>query len=136
MRVLRWVICIPAGFLASLLLGAVVLTVANAVGGANWYVWMASGTVSAVAFFAVSLWLAPARTPALKWALVSIVAVLGAMALLGPILVRHEPIRAIAGVAMVFVAVAYSRMSVAQLQADIAGTTRIGTIDQPNATDH
>jgi len=122
MRTLRWIVCIPAGFLASLILGALAQTVGSAFGGAGWYVWLIGGAASAFAFFGVAFRVAPSRSPALKWALVAVVGGLGLMAAVGPLLAWREPVRAFAGFAMVFMAVSYAKMSVAQIEADIAQT--------------
>lgn len=124
MRTVRWIVCIPAGFLASVILGAAASWITDAFGGAGWYIWLVSGAASAFAFFWIAFHVAPARTSALKWAVVVIVGLLGLMAAVGPLLVQREPARAFAGVAMIFMAIAYARVSVAQVEADIAETIR------------
>ena len=123
MLFLRWIICIPAAFVGSILLGAIATDVVNAFGVVNWYAWFVSGAASAFAFFWISFRIAPARPPILKWAVVLIIAALGLMAAIGPVIVDKEPMRAFAGVAMLFMAVAYSRMRVSEIEADLAATT-------------
>ena len=124
-RVLRWIFCLPLGFVASLLVGAAAAWCTQFLGGNTWYVLMLSGAGSAWAFFFVSMRVAPIATPTLKWVIVAIVSVLGAMAALGPIMANTEPIRFITGVTMVVVAVIYARMSPDAIRADSKAT--IGT---------
>ena len=83
---------------------------------------MTSGVFSAFAFFWVTFRVAPARTPALNWAVIIIVGVLGLMAAAGPLMVNRAPIRALAGLAMVGIAVAYARKPVSKVEADLART--------------
>lgn len=124
MRTVRLILCIPAGFLASVILGAAASWITDAFGGASWYIWMVSGAASAFAFFWIAFHVAPARTSGLKWTVVAIVGLFGLMAALGPLLAQREPARAFAGVAMMFMAITYARMSVAQVEGDIAKTIR------------
>lgn len=124
MRTARWIASIPLGFLASIVVGGICRWVAELFGGDSWYLWMVSGLASAFAFFWTAFRIAPERTRVLKWALVAIVGTLGAMAAAGPLIVQREPISAFSGVAMMFIAFMYSRMSVAQIETDLAQTTR------------
>lgn len=122
MRVIRWILCIPAGFVASVILGALAQMLGTAFGGANWYVWMVGGAASGVAFFWVAFRVAPERTAALKWTVVAIVGLLGLMATLGPLMTRRNTARAFAGVAMVVLATSYARKSVDEVHADLSET--------------
>jgi|GEM_PF-4376542 len=134
MRILRWLLCLPAGLVASVIMGALTQIIGSIItgvagnvshgifggSGAGWYVWLVSGLASAIGFFWAAFRVAPARTRALKWTLVLIVGVLGLMAALGPLMVQREQVRAFAGVAMVLMAVTYSRMSVNQIAVEAA----------------
>ena len=103
MRTLRWILAIPAGFVASWLVGGVAGWASEFLGGSSWYVWMMSGAFSAVAFFATAFRVAPARDKRLSWLLVALVGLLGTMSALGA-LVGKDPISALAGLTMVLFA--------------------------------
>lgn len=120
MRLLRWIICIPAGFLLSILLGAGGYSTARVLVGSGWSAWLVSGTVSALVFFWISFRIAPARPPALKWTLVVLVALLGLTAAIGPVVSGKNPTQAVAGVAMLCAAIGFARMSSAQIEREFA----------------
>jgi uncharacterized BrkB/YihY/UPF0761 family membrane protein len=109
MRSLRYVFALVAGFLASLLAGVLGYSAQEFMGRGTWFAWAVSGAASAVAFFALTYKLAPARPPALKWTLVATVASLGLISALGSLLAGREPVSALAGVAMIACAAAYAR---------------------------
>jgi hypothetical protein len=76
-RMLRWIVCIPAALAASVPAGGILYWLTSFIGGSTWYAWLLSGTALAVAFFAMAFWVAPAPNVALKWALVIIVGAMG-----------------------------------------------------------
>jgi hypothetical protein len=115
-RRLAW---LPLAFIASILAGAAATWMTEFAGGSAWYVWLISGTVSGWMFFYVGLHVVPTTSAFVKWTSVIVVGTLGLMAALGPLMRGSEPVRAIAGAAMILVAVHYARLPVKKIGAEI-----------------
>ena len=119
---LRWASFLPLAFIASVLAGALASWLGELFGGSSWYVWLVSGAASAWCFFYVALHVAPRTSQVVKWTSVAIVAALGLMAALGPLITGRNPISSLAGVVMIGFAVGYSRMPVSAIVADVRKT--------------
>lgn len=120
MTVFRWIVFVPLAFIASVVAGALGHIIGNFFGwmfwGPDiWYAWFMSGLFSAFAFVWVGVNVAPRITGAVKWTLVGLIAVLGAMATLGGFVEGGQTEGSIAGVVMVVVAIAVARMSLSDL---------------------
>jgi uncharacterized membrane protein len=105
MKILRWLLFLPLGFIASVLLGYLATTITDFIGGASWYVWLISGAVSGGAFIIVSLKVAPEENSTSKWLTFVTVTTLGLLSALGPILAGGELASSFAGVAMIGMAI-------------------------------
>jgi uncharacterized membrane protein YfcA len=104
MRTLRWVLALPAGFLASLFAGFAGTWIGNFIGSSSWYTWVISGGLSAMAFFGAAYRVAPAREKRLTWILVGIVGLFGAVSALGALMASTDRFSALAGLTMIVVA--------------------------------
>jgi hypothetical protein len=120
-KAVRWIFFIPLALVSSVLIGALASWLADLFGGSAWYVWLISGVASGWAFFFIALRVAPTRSPVVKWSSVLIVSALGLIAALGPLLTGRNPVSALAGAAMVFLAVYYARLSTDAISADLVG---------------
>lgn len=123
-RFLRWIAFLPLAFGASVLIGAIATWVSTQFGASSWYIWLLSGAASGTAFFLVALHVAPSTSPIVKWTSVTVVGVLGLLATLGPLMTGHEPMRALAGAAMVLLAVYYARRPMTAIRADVDAALR------------
>lgn len=111
MRKIRWILFLPAAFLASLIAGAVGNYATSIVSHSAWFVWAVSGAFSGAAFLWAGSKVSPSSRPSFtKWSLVSVLAVLGAMSLAGGLLVGTDIGSGWAGAVMVVAALAAARV--------------------------
>ena len=115
MNVIRWVIFIPAAFVASVLTGTAGTYIAEHLYSWKWLIWVVSGSFSAGAFIVVGIKTAPRITSAVKWSLFGLLLGLGAVSTIGS-LIGDEPVRAFAGIAMMFIAGVSSMWSVTDIE--------------------
>jgi len=108
LEVIRWVMFLPLGFTASVIVGLIAYYIIDIVGSA-WYVWLVSGAASGVAFISVSLYVAPIINNFSKWSTIIIVGLLGAISAIGSMSGGQEPVAAFAGITLLIVAVSYAR---------------------------
>ena len=120
MRLIRWFLCLPAAFAASVAFGALAWWITHFFGGSTWYSWSSSGAASAVSFFFVAFKVAPRATPHLKWISVLIVGGLGTISALGVLMSGNEIVSSLAGLVMLGTAVYYARRPVTEIQTDVA----------------
>ncbi len=110
MTVLRWILFIPA----AVIVGAVASALFRFVAGLLFpdiVEFVVCGAVGAVAMITVGLRVAPRPSAAVKWTLIAITAVLGALAAVGSLL-GADKLQAAIGVTMFLVASGFSSMSV------------------------
>lgn len=105
MKILRWILFIPLGFIASILFGYIAFILNDFLGASNWYIWLISGAASGGAFIVISLKVAPEENSISKWLTFITVTILGFLSTLGPILTGKDIASSFAGVAIVFMAV-------------------------------
>lgn len=105
MKILRWVLFLPLGFLASFLFGYLVAILNNFFGAASWYVWLASGAASGGAFIIVSLKVAPEENLISKWLIFATVMILGFIEAFVPILSGTDLSKSFAGIGMIIMAI-------------------------------
>jgi hypothetical protein len=108
-QMLRWAVFLPAALIASVLAGAAGNWFAEFSGASAWYIWLVSGALSGAAFFVVAGKIVPRRSQFAKWLSVLIVGALGTMSALGPLIQGQERPRALAGLAMVLIAISQAR---------------------------
>lgn len=105
MKILRWILFLPLGFVASFVFGFLAVMLTNFFGGASWYVWLVSGAASSGAFIIVSLKVAPEENSISKWLTFATVSILGFIEIIGPFLFSTDLSKSFAGVAMVIMAI-------------------------------
>ncbi len=105
MKFLRWALFLPLGFIASVICGYFANLITEVMGGASWYVWLISGAVSGGAFIVVSIKVAPEENKTSKWLTFGTVSILGALSSLGAIMAGKQLVSALAGLAMIAMAV-------------------------------
>lgn len=105
MKILRWILFLPLGFIASILIGYIAFILNDFLGASNWYIWLLSGAASGGAFIVISLKVAPEENSISKWLTFITVAILGFLSAIGPILTGKDIISSFAGIAMIFMAI-------------------------------
>lgn len=124
MTAVRWILAVPAAFVASVVMGFAASFVVSLFGGATWYTLLLSGAGSAWAFFSVSFRVAPRVTPQFKWLVVVLVGSFGAMSAIGS-LTSEEPIGFITGGTMLVLAIAYAKTTPAELQLEVGPSPEV-----------
>jgi hypothetical protein len=81
----------------------------------QWLIWVVSGSFSAGAFFFVGIEIVPRVTHAVKWSLIGLLLGLGAISTIGS-LIGDGPVRAFAGIAMMFIAGVCSMWSLPEIE--------------------
>lgn len=119
MRLLRWIVCLPAGALASLVCGGLAGAFVDRFGDGGWVSSLVSGAVCGGIFFLVTFSVAPERTTVLKWVTVVVVGSIGFLSALGPFLSEGDPLPSITGGAMLAIAVWYGRKPVREIEAEM-----------------
>jgi hypothetical protein len=114
-NIIRWVFFIPAAFVASIFAGAAGTYIAKHLYSWQWLIWVVSGCFSAVVFILVGVRVAPRMTGIVKWSLIGLLLGLGSSSAIGS-LIGHEPVEAIAGIAMTVIALACARLSIPQFE--------------------
>lgn len=115
MTSLRWMAFLPLGFVASVVAGAIGNLVIDQYFQSPWLTWTISGVFSGASFLYVGTEVAPTVNGVVKWVLIAIVGLLGAAALVGPLLSGREPERSLAGAAMIVVALSFTRTRVEEI---------------------
>jgi hypothetical protein len=115
MYILRWALFIPAAFIASMFTGTAGTYIAERSYSWQWLIWVVSGSFSAGAFLLVGIKVVPRITGAVKWSLIGLLLGLGAASTIGS-LMGDEPVRAFAGIVMMFVAGVCSMWSVPEIE--------------------
>lgn len=118
-KAIRWLLWLPLAIAASAAASGAAASFSEFSGGSAWYVWLVSGAVSAWAFFYVALRVAPATSALVKWTSVFVVGAIGLMAALGELMKATEPIRALQGGTMLFLAVCYARLPTSAVKAEV-----------------
>ena len=110
MRILRWIVFLPAAAIVGLIggklgdfLGVLVFH------GKNWAACLFSGFLAGGFFVLAGLKVAPFRNSAVKWILITLCLTFGVMSIIGGFL-RTEPVSAFAGFGMIVVALAFFAM--------------------------
>ena len=109
MIVLRWILFVPAALVAGMLASAIFGFVAGLF-FPNIIEFIVCGAVGAVAMITVGLRVAPKRSSAVKWTLIAITALLGALAALGS-LFGTDKLQAAIGITTFLVAISFSGIS-------------------------
>jgi hypothetical protein len=81
----------------------------------QWFIWVVSGSFSAGAFLLVGIKVVPRVTGAVKWSLIGLLLGLGAVSTIGS-LIGDEPVKAFAGIAMMFIAGVCSMWSLPEIE--------------------
>lgn len=123
MTVLRWISFIPLAFAASLLAGLIGYWFGNffvvryfdlgSFGLAT--AWIVSGLGSGFAFIFTGMRIAPVRNNKVKWTLVVLLFILGAISAIGSFFAGDDRLVALAGVVMVLAAIGAARSQPEQL---------------------
>lgn len=110
MRILRWIVFLPAAAIVGLIggklgdiLGVLVFH------GKNWASCLFTGFLAAGFFILVGMKVAPFRNFAVKWILIALCLTFGVMSIIGGFL-STEPVSAFAGLGMILAALAFSAM--------------------------
>ncbi len=110
MTTLRWILFIPA----AVIVGAVASAIFRFVAGLLFpdiVEFVVCGAVGALAMITVGLRVAPRQSAAVKWTLIAITALLGALAAVGSLL-GADKLQAAIGITTFLVALGFSSMSV------------------------
>jgi hypothetical protein len=108
MTILRWVLFIPAALVAGMLVSAISRFVAGAL-FPDIVEFIACGAFGAAAMIMVGLRVAPKRTVPVKWTLITITALLGALAAVGSLL-GPDKLQAAIGISTLLVALGFSSL--------------------------
>lgn len=117
MAIFRWIIFLPAAFIVSILIGAMMKFAAQ-VYFPEWISWGVSGAFSGVAFMLTGFRIAPRITKMVKWTLIVIVGMIGLMSAIGS-LIGENKIGALAGAIMVVVAFLFTDKPVDEISAEV-----------------
>ncbi len=116
MRILRWVLFLPAGIVASILASYVLRM------GAFMFPEIArllvSGFGGAAGLILGGLYVAPVRHPAVKWGLIIVAVTLGVISALGSLLAGDDKLEAAIGISMVIVALGFARVKTVEIIAN------------------
>jgi hypothetical protein len=114
MRVIRWILFIPAAFVASVIIGALAKWVTDGFFGLEWLGWSTGGGFSAAAFIFIGIKVAPRKSNVVKWVLIVITLLLGLLSAFGAF-IGDNPISSLAGIAMVLLGAGFARMDVSEI---------------------
>jgi len=82
--------------------------------GLEWLRWSTSGAFSATAFIIVGIKVAPSKSNAVKWVLISIIMILGLVSAVGAF-IGDNPVSSLAGIAMFLVAGGFIKMDASEI---------------------
>ncbi|MDO9541004.1 MAG: hypothetical protein Q7J98_01605 [Kiritimatiellia bacterium] len=108
MTALRWVLFVPAGILAGVLAGTLFRMGSFIFPDIVKFIMCGAG--SAAGMVMAGLYVAPKKCPAVKWTMIVLAVILGALSALGSILGAGDKLEAVIGISMVVVALAFSAM--------------------------
>lgn len=109
MKLIRWILFLPAALGASVLAGAAGTFLATLQQESRWWALVISGALSGMAFIFVGSLVAPEPSRAVKWSLISLLLLLGGAAALGSLL-GSEPMRSLTGATMILVGLGSMRI--------------------------
>lgn len=113
---IRWILYLPAAFIASMIAGLLGNLIASMFGGADWYVWVVSGAASAGSFLFVAFYIAPYANAFTKWSTISVVAALGALSATGSLLGDGQKVASFAGLTMLMFSVWAAKQPIRELK--------------------
>src|SRR5688500_8019063 len=122
MNGIRWLAWLPLALVASIVAGAAATWHSELHERSPWFIWVASGAASALAFFYVAVRVAPKPSATVKWIAVVVLCAIGVMSALGPLPKGTEPVRALTGAVMAVFAICYARLPIGAIRADVDAT--------------
>lgn len=112
MVIARWILFLPAGFVAAFIAGPLFKLWPEIAGWPAWLMWFIDGLASGIAFALAGAVVAPKRTPAVKWVLLSLIIILGSLSALASLTVIKEKAHVFLGIAMILTGLGLSNFPI------------------------